>query len=646
MDFRLTRRAAALLIAGGGASLIAPRRLRAQEAAATPGEALAEAAAGGPPEGWIRSYGSTMLGELSYPADFEHLNFVNPEAPKGGRVRLGGFGTFDSFHPFITRGTSAAGVGLLFESLMTGVYDELSSQYGLLAEWMEYPPDFSSVAFKLREEARWADGRPVTPADVVFSFEALTTRGLPFYRGYYHNVVKAEDLGGGVVRFVFDEANNRELPQIMGQLTILPKHWWEAEGRDFTRSGFEKPMGSGPYALGAYEAGRFVEYDRRKDYWGETLPINVGQNNFDVVRYEYFLDDGAAFEAFKTGQIEYRAENSANNWATLYDFPAHRRGDVIRREITQEGPQVIQTFVMNMRRPQFQDRRVRQAIGLAFDFDWANQTIYHKQYARPWSYFQGTKELRAEGLPEGKELEILEPFRDQLPPQLFTEPFRSPSTLQGDEAEIALEDYKARRERLLDPAKARGNLRRAAELLREAGWRTQAGKLVNAAGQPLKAEFLFRQSNLERVLNPFAANLRRLGIDATLRFIDGPQYTNRVQELDFDMVSGQTINSESPGNEQRDMWGSAGADTPGTRNLSGVKSPVVDALIEKLVFAADREELEAASRALDRVLLHEHYQVLQLYTPFERIAYWKRLQPPDPLPPYSAGFPTIWWSGS
>ncbi|MDD2868003.1 extracellular solute-binding protein [Neomegalonema sp.] len=626
MSLRLTRRAAALLLAGGSAGLILPPRLRAQTAGEGGAVESAAESAGGSPEGWIRRHGSTLVGDLKYPPDFPHFDFLNPDAPKGGRVRLGGFGSFDSFNPFIVKGISASGLGLLFDTLTSSPYDEISASYGLLAEWMEYPRDFSSVAFKIREEARWADGRPVTAADVIFSFKALTEKGAPFYRTYYHNVTGVEDLGGGVARFTFDEANNRELPHIMGQLTILPQHWWEAEGRDFARSGFEKLMGSGPYELGTYEAGRFVEYRRRPDYWAKDLPISRGQNNFDVIRYEYFLDDGAAFEAFKTGQIEFRSENSANNWATMYDFPALRRGDVIRREVEEEGPKSAQTFVMNTRRPQFRDRRVREAVSLAFDFEWTNKTLFHSQYARPQSYFQGSKDLMATGLPEGAELALLEPFRDQLPPELFTEPFRLPVTA-GD-------------------GRDRANRLRATALFKEAGWETKGGKLADASGAPFKIEFLFRQSNLERILAPFIANLKQLGVDASLRFIDGPQYVNLVQTLQFDMMVGGISNSESPGNEQRDMWGSETADEDGTRNLSGVKNPVVDALIDRIVFAADREELEVATRALDRVLLFEHYNVLQLYTPYERIAYWKRLQPPPKLPPYSIGFPSIWWSGS
>lgn len=624
MTLRITRRDAAFLLAAGGAGVLSPRWARAAGEAEAAAAATSEVAAS--PEGWIRSHGSTLVGDLHYPADFKHLNFVNPEAPKGGRARLGGFGGFDSFNPFITKGDSAAGLGLLFDTLMGGVYDEISASYGLLAEWMEYPADFSSVSFKIRDEARWADGLPVTAADAVFSFEALTQKGAPFYKAYYHNVTKAEDLGGNIVRFDFDEKNNRELPHIMGQLVILPKHWWEAEGRDFARSGFEKPLGSGPYALGAFEAGRFVEYRRRPDYWGEKLPLNVGQNNFDVLRFEYFLDDGASFEAFKSGEIEYRAENSANNWATEYQFPAIKRGDVHKREVTLKGPKSVQTFAFNLRRPQFQDRRVRRALGLAFDFEWSNKTLFHEQYARPWSYFQGTEGLMAEGSPEGAELALLEPFRDQLPAEVFDTPFSLP---KSDGA-----------------GRNRENLQTAAALLREAGWTMRAGKLVNAAGEPLKVEFLFQQANLERVIGPYGAALRRLGVELTLRLIDSPQYIRRLQELDFDMIVGGVRNSESPGNEQRDMWGSASADEHGSRNLSGVKNPVVDALIDKIIFAADRTELEAASRALDRVLLNEHYQVLQLFTPFERIAYWKRLQPPKELPPYDIGFPSIWWTES
>lgn len=602
------RRATQLLLAGGAAS-VAPFGV--------PRFAFADGH-------MTRSHGESLVGSLAYPADFEKFDYANADAPKGGTARNAAIGTFDSFNPFIVKGDPATGAGLIYDALMTPSLDESSTAYGLLAEWIEFPDDYSSVAFKLREGARWHDGKPITPQDVIFSFETLTSKGAPFYRFYYGNVEKAEDAGDNIVRFTFNQKNNRELPHIMGQLTILPEHYWK--DRDFTRSSLDVPLGSGPYKIGKFEAGRFVDYERVEDYWGADLPVNIGTNNFDTLKFEYFKDPNAAFEAFKAGQLDLRLENSSINWATRYDFPAMERGDVIKAEIETAGPKVSQTFAFNTRRKKFADVRVREALALAFDFEWTNKAIFFGQYGRPTSYFQGTEDLMSGGVPEGRELEILEAHRDALPADLFDKPFEMPVSNGSGRPD-------------------RSVLRRMKALLKDAGWEAKGGKLTNADGEVLSVEFLYGSSQQERVIAPYMKNLERLGIETTLRLTDPAQYVRRVEEYDFDMVIDRVRNSSSPGNEQRDFWGSKVADQPGGRNLSGVKDPVVDALIEGLIFAEDREDLAAHSRALDRVLLWGHYGVLELYTPTERVAWWPgKVVKPDETPSHSIGWPTVWWS--
>lgn len=603
---RLTRRGFGALTFGAAAWSGWPRWVRAAEDV-------------------TRVHGHSLIGELKYGPAFAHFDYVNPDAPTGGTARVATLGSFDSFNPFIVKGDPPTGVGLIFEALMTPSLDEGSTHYGLLAEWEEHPADQRWVAFKLRDGARWHDGRPITVEDVIWSFETLVAKGVPNYRFYYANVTGARDLGERIVRFDFDQAGNRELPHIMGQLPVLPKHWWD--GRDFEAGGLEPPLGSGPYRVGAFEPGRFVEYERVDEYWGRDLPVRVGTGNFDRLRYEVFLDGSAALDAFRGGLIDYRDENSASNWAERYDFPAVQRGEVKRAEVETEGPKRVQYLAMNLRRPKFQDVRVREALTLAFDFEWTNRTIYFSQYARPRSYFQGTEDLMPEGPPEGLELEMLEEFRDQLPPEVFGEPYAPPVT-----------DGSGRN---------RDNLRRASRLLAEAGWRPGPdGTLTNEAGEPFVIEFLSAQDTQERVIGPYIANLATLGIDARFRAIDSPQYIRRVAQdpnFDFDMIIWGVANSESPGNEQREFWGSEAATRMGSRNVGGVQDPVVDALIDKIIFSEDREALAAASRALDRVLTWRRYGVIQLYTPFERIAWWDKLEHPEPFPPRDPGFPTVWW---
>ncbi len=577
-------------------------------------------------DGVIRTHGGSLIGALKHPAGFAHFDYVNPDAPKGGVARVATGSSFDSFNPFIVRGDPPTGIGLIFDTLMETSLEEASTQYCGLAEWEEHPADDSWVAFRLRDEARWHDGRPITVDDVIWTFRTLIEKGAPNYRFYYQNVVDARDMGDRVVRFDFDQAGNRELPHIMGQLVVLPKHWWE-DGRDFEAGGLEPLLGSGPYRIGAFEAGRFIEYERVPDYWGRDVNVHVGQHNFDRIRYEVFLDQGAALDAFRGGLIDWREEFSASNWAERYDFPAVRDGRVIREEVALEGPKRVQYFAMNLRRPKFRNIHTRRALALAFDFEWTNRTIYFEQYARPSSYFQGTEGLQPTAPPDARELALLEPFRGQIPEEAFGEPY-APATTDGS-------------------GRNRRNLRDAARLLEQAGWTArQDGQLVDEAGQPFTIEFLSAQATQERVIGPYIQHLKTLGIDASFRVVDAPQYIRRVSQdpdFDFDMIIWGIGNSESPGNEQREFWGSEAADRMGSRNVGGVKDPAVDALIDRIIFAEDRESLAAASRALDRVLTWSQYGIMQLYTPFERIAYWNRFGHPEPLPPRAIGFPTVWW---
>ena len=571
--------------------------------------------------GVVRSHGSSLLGSLRYSPDYPHFDYVNPSAPKGGAARLTRIGGFDSFHPFVQQGDPVNVAPWIYEKLMERSLDEGSTAYGLLAEWVEHPADYSWVAFGIREGARWHDGRPVEAADVVFTFDALKRDGFPSLRQYYKDVESARDEGGGVVRFAFSVTGNRELPHIVGELDILPRHWWE--GRDFAESTMDRPLGSGPYRIGDFEINRFVQFERVEDHWGAELPVRIGSNNFDRVRFEFFLDGVAAFESFKAGDADFRAENNSKVWATGYDFPAVRSGAVIKRTYTSEGPKGVQGFLFNLRRPKFADPRTREALALVFDFEWTNETLYFGQYARPWSFFQGTAELMPEGLPQGRELELLESVREHVPEAAFGPPY-APDQTDGS-------------------GRIRGELREARTLLESAGWGIQEGSLVDGNGEPLHVEFLTAQAEQERIIGPYLQNVRKLGIQADLRVVDWTQYGNRIDEQDFDMVIWGWRNSESPGNEQRGYWGSSVANVSNTANLGGVSNPGIDALVDRIILADNREELAAACRALDRVLTHSHFAVFQLYTPYERIAYWDRFGHPDPFPSRSDGFPTVWW---
>jgi microcin C transport system substrate-binding protein len=576
----------------------------------------------------VHHYALSLIGQPKYPPDFTHFEWVNPDAPKGGIVRMANIGSFDSLNPVLYRGEKAAGLGLVHESLMSDSIDEPSTSYGLIAEWASYPTDYSSVTFKLRDNARWHDGTPITPEDVIYSLD-VNKKANPRMGLYYKNVSRAEKTGDNEVTFYFDTKGNRELPMIMGQLTILPKHYWtgkDASGnqRDPMKTTLEPPLGSGPYRIKSVAPGRSIIYERVKDYWGKDLPVNRGQWNYDEIRFDYYRDQTVAFESFKAGNLDYWDETSSKNWANGYNFPAVRNGYVKRQEVKIKRTQPMQAFVLNLRRPQFQDRRMRQALNLAFNFEWANKNLFYGQYQRTESYFQNSELAAEQALPTGRELEILNEVKDEVPPEVFTEVHKNP--VNKDQNDL------------------RNHLRQAVVLLKEAGWEVKNGVLTNLkTGQPMQIEFLLVSPLFERVVQPYIANLERLGIKASMRLVDSAQYTRRLNVFDYDVVVATFPQSDSPGNEQRDFWGSEAADREGSMNLIGIKNPAIDKLVDHIIFAKDRAELVAATRALDRVLQWEDYVVPQWFSPYVRIAYWDRYGQPKVLPGLTPGFTQVWW---
>jgi microcin C transport system substrate-binding protein len=587
------------------------------------------AAAPQPAQDLVWRHGLSLFGDLKYAADFKRFGYVNPDAPKTGLVRLMETGTFDNFNPVISgvKGALAGGIDLIFESLTTRSLDEESSAYGLLAESFAYPDDRSWVIYRLRPSARWNDGKPVTPDDVIFSFAALKQNS-PMYRGYYRHVVTLEKVGEHDVKFTFDGAGNRELPIIVGEFPVLPKHWWagtDAQGRqrDITATLLEAPLGSGPYRVKEFTAGRSILLERVPEYWGANIAVRIGLNNFAQIRYDYSRDETVSLEAFKGDQFDWIREASANRWNTTYDFPAVKDGRVIKEKFPTPSLGRMQGYAFNLRRPLFADVRLRRAFNYAYDFEEQNRQLSFGEYQRDNSYFDGT-ELASSGLPEGKELEILQTVRDKVPPEIFTTPYKNPV---GGSAEAM-----------------RGNLREAARLLKEAGFEIRDRKLVGRDGKPVSVEFLIQDPGSERGLGFYKPNLERLGITSTIRLVDSVQYQNRLRSFDFDIVTTGWGQSISPGNEQRDYFSSQAADVPGSRNLPGIKNPAVDALIDRIIFAKDRDELVAACKAMDRVLLWNFYVVPQFDIPYERYARWDRFSHPDPLPKYGiSAFPDIWW---
>lgn len=570
----------------------------------------------------VPAHGAAMHGDMKYKKDFKHFSYADPNAPKGGTLKMSAFGSFDTFNPYVIKGVPAAGIGMIYDTLTVEAADEPFSEYGLIAQTIEMPKDRSRVAFNINPKARFHDGKPVTAQDVVFSFNLLREKGLPLYRHYFGSVDTVEAEGERRVVFKFKPGDNRELPLILGQMPVLPKHWQEK--RDFTATTLEPPLASGPYKVKAFEPGRYVVYERVKDYWAKDLPVMRGMNNFDEIRYDYYRDATVAVEAFKTGAFDIRIENEARKWATAYEkLPALRKGLIKKQEFAHGLPSGMQGFVFNTRRPLFKDRKVRQALALAFDFDWSNKSLFYGLYQRTNSNFDNS-EMAATGVPEGAELEILKPYLGRLPPEVFSEPFVSPDTKNG----------------------IRDNLTRAFALLKEAGWTVRGGVLKNGRGEPFEFEILLDSvsaGSWERVVLPYVRNLKRLGVKASVRTVDPTQYKNRTDTFDYDMIVHIWGQSTSPGNEQRYFWSSAAADMNGSQNYAGVKNPVADELIETLIAAKDRKELVAAARALDRVLLWNYYVVPHWFAPVHRLVYRNKFGIPEGKTPMKGVQILSWW---
>lgn len=563
-----------------------------------------------------------MHGNVKYPEGFTHFDYVNPEAPKGGTIRRSVLSnSYDSFNPFVLKGVPAAGVGqYLYDTLTKRSNDEAFSQYGLIAEKIEMPEDRSWVIFHINPKARFQDGHPILPEDVIFTFNSLITHGAPMYKAYYADVTEVIKTGEYKVRFNFKNKENRELPLILGELPVLPKHYWETH--DFSKSSLDIPLGSGPYKISKYDTGRSISFERIENYWAQDLPVNKGQNNFNKIIFEYYGDNTIALEAFKAGEYDFRRENTAKDWATAYKGTKFDNGTIIKEEVKHQRPVGMQGFVYNTRRDIFKDPKVREALAYAFDFEWTNKQLFFGQYKRTRSYFDNS-ELSSSGLPSEAELKILNPFKGQIPERVFTEAFDVPTT-NGS-------------------GKLRKNLRTALKLLKEAGWSIKNKELVNdLTGKPLTFEILLAQKNFERIIHPFTTNLAKLGVKAEIRLVDSTQYIDRIRKYNFDMFISTIAQSNSPGNEQRYYWLTESGKTPGNRNYAGVADPVVDQLVDMIIEAPNRESLITRTKVLDRILLQGYYVIPQWHLPKDRIAYWKKLGHPEVFPDSGVDLDT-WW---
>lgn len=576
---------------------------------------------------------SSLMAGSKYGENFQRYDYVNPDAPKGGTLNIATTGSFDSFNPHIVRGTAAAGLtpylaNLLYDSLMDRGQDEDGVSHAMIADAFKFPDDYSSATYRLDPRARWHDGKPITVDDVIWSFKVLKEIS-PNYTSYFANVTEAVAINDREVEFRFNQKGNRELPHIMGDLVVLPRHWWEgtdASGkkRDVTQPTLEPPLGSGPYRIASFRPGAEVVWERVPDYWGAKLPPKIGRENFDRRRYTYFTDSNADWQAFTKGGIaDYDEQLSARDWMTKYDFPAFKAGDVIKKEFSAKGRASFQGFILNMRKPQFQDRNVRKALTLAYDFETTNKVISFGLNKRVSSYYEGS-DLASSGLPTGRELEILTPLKDQLPPELFTQEFKLPV-------------YAA-------PADERTHLRDAIKAFGDAGWHIKDGRMVNdKTGQPFEFEILGYSESSEIHSNALINALRKIGVTARLRIVDMTQYLNRTNNFDYDMITVRLGQTGSPGNEQRDYWTTKAADTPGSRNFSGIKSPLIDGLVDKVIFATDRDELVASTRALDRVLLWNYYVIPQFTRDVQWLAYWNKFGIPEKQPDYLGADVESWW---
>lgn len=568
------------------------------------------------------SHAIAMHGEAKYPANFSHFDYVNPNATKGGSLTQAVVGNnFDSLNPYIVKGVPAAGLSYLYQTLMTNSSDEASTEYGLIAEKIEVPNDRSWVTFYINPKARFDDGSPIQAQDVEFSFKTLTEheRALPFFSAYYGDVTTIEVRDPLTIHFAFKDNQNKELPLILGQMPIFSKAYWSKN--DFGKASLTPPVGNGPYKIASIDPGRAIVYQRNPNYWAKDLAVNKGRYNFDNLVFEYYKDNTVALEAFKAGEYDFRRESTARNWANAYVGKAFDEGELVKEEVSHERPAGLQAFVYNTRRSVFADAKVREALNYAFDFEWTNKNLFNQAYQRSDNYFENS-ELASEGLPTGRELEILKHLKSPLPASVFTQAYQVPKT-QGKGG-------------------LRKNLRTALKLLKQAGWQIRDKKLSNAKGEVLSFEFLLYQKDFERVVQPFIKNLSKLGVQASIRVVDTTQYINRLREFDYDIVVMGFGQSESPGNEQRDYWHSSKASQAGSRNYAGIQDPAVDELIELIIAAPSRKELVYRTRALDRVLLAGHYVIPNWYNPVDRIAYRSSLKRPDITPRQGIDINT-WW---
>ena len=568
------------------------------------------------------SHAIAMHGEPKYNKDFLSVEYVSNSAVKGGNIVRSSIGNYDTFNPFTLKGNSAAGIGLLYESLTVSSSDEAFTEYGLLAKQIEWPEDRSWVAFTLRDEAVWHDGKKISSDDVVWTFNTLMEKGHPFYKYYYGDVSEVIKISENKVKFIFSTNTNKELPLIVGQLPVLPKHYWE--DKNFEETTLDIPIGSGPYKIKSFDAGRSITYELNIDYWAfknNIVPIKVGKDNIGTIRYDYYKDRCVEREAFKSCEIDFFSENTSKEWATGYDINAVEQGLIKKELISHENPQGMQAFAFNTRKEIFKDKRVRKALSYAFDFEWTNKNLFYGAYKRTDSFFENS-ELASNGLPSKEELAYLNPYMDVLPNEIFNAQYNNPKT-DGS-------------------GFIRNQLQEATKLIKDAGWILQNGKLTNSKGEPFEFEILLVSPAFERIVLPFIDNLEKLGIKASLRTIDSSQYQKRIESFDFDMIVFTFSQSLSPGNEQRNFWGSDAADTNGSRNVIGIKNDVIDILIEKLINAKDREDLITITKALDRVLLWNYYVIPQWHISAYRVLYWDMFNQPNKKPKYSLGFDT-WW---
>ena len=604
-----------LALAGGHATAQDPTESFACGMAAISAGAMADVGVTG-------AHALSMFGDVKYAPGFAHFDYVDANAPKGGAIRLDASGTFDTLNQFTLKGVAAVGLFSIYDTLLVASADEAFTEYGLLVESITMPADRSSVTFVLREGARWHDGQPVSVGDVIWSLETLKAKGNPFWRHYYADISNVEETGSRTVTFTFaPETTNRELPLIVGQFPILPKHYWE--GRDFESTTLEPPLGSGPYRIADHEPGRSITYQRVEDYWGRDLSVNVGRYNIDTIRYDYYRDAKVAIVAFKAGEYDFRNENNSKEWATAYDIPELAAGRIVKALIDHELPTGMQGFWFNTRRAKFAERQVREALGYAFDFEWTNQNLFYGQYTRTRSYFSNT-ELASSGLPQGRERDLLECYRARVPEEVLTTAYEPPTTA-GDTS-------------------LRRNLRTASTMLAAAGWVIRDGKRTNAeSGEVMAIEFLLVAPAFERIVAPVVKNMERLGIEASIRIVDPAQYQNRIEDFDYDIVVGSRGQSLSPGNEQRNYWTTAAADIRGSGNLAGLRDPVVDEVVDLVIQAPDRDALVAATRALDRLLLWGHYVIPNWHIRSFRVLYWDKFGRPEQPAKYDLGFPNTWW---